>query len=82
RGPPAGAQIAYTAPPPPHNAPGLRRISTTLRIVPAALAGAAVLVGADFIAQRIDLPVGVVTVCVGGAYLAWLLARQYAGRRR
>ncbi|WP_257135255.1 iron chelate uptake ABC transporter family permease subunit [Streptomyces sp. wa1063] len=50
--------------------------------MPAALAGAAVLVGADFIAQRIDLPVGVVTVCVGGAYLAWLLARQYAGRRR
>ncbi|WP_406150146.1 FecCD family ABC transporter permease [Streptomyces anulatus] len=78
----AAGPIAFIALAAPQIAQRLTRSSTTLRIVPAALAGAAVLVGADFIAQRIDLPVGVVTVCVGGAYLAWLLARQYAGRRR
>ncbi|MDX3506454.1 iron chelate uptake ABC transporter family permease subunit [Streptomyces sp. ID03-2B] len=78
----AAGPIAFIALAAPQIAQRLTRSSTTLRIVPAALTGAAVLVGADHIAQRIDLPVGVVTVCVGGAYLAWLLARQYAGRRR
>ncbi|MFC5913882.1 FecCD family ABC transporter permease [Streptomyces pulveraceus] len=73
--------ISFIALAAPQIAQRLTRGSTTVRIVPAALTGAVVLVAADFIAQRIDLPVGVVTVCVGGAYLAWLLARQYAGRR-
>ncbi|MFJ8774795.1 FecCD family ABC transporter permease [Streptomyces microflavus] len=74
--------IAFIALAAPQIAQRLTRSSTTLRIAPAALTGAAVLVAADFIAQRVDLPVGVVTVCVGGAYLAWLLARQYRGGSR
>ncbi|WP_425608644.1 FecCD family ABC transporter permease [Streptomyces albipurpureus] len=73
--------IAFVALAAPQIAQRLTRSSTTLRIVPAALTGALVLVAADFAAQRVELPVGVVTVCVGGAYLAWLLARQYATRR-
>ncbi|MGW6460933.1 FecCD family ABC transporter permease [Streptomyces sp. NPDC055078] len=73
--------IAFIALAAPQIAQRLTRSSTTLRIVPAALTGALVLVAADFAAQRVDLPVGVVTVCVGGLYLAWLLARQYAARR-
>ncbi|MFJ6216664.1 FecCD family ABC transporter permease [Streptomyces sp. NPDC092296] len=73
--------IAFVSLAAPQIAQRLTRSSTTLRLVPAALTGAAVLAAADFAAQRADLPVGVVTVCVGGAYLAWLLARQYADRR-
>ncbi|MER5772119.1 FecCD family ABC transporter permease [Streptomyces sp. NPDC001985] len=73
--------IAFIALAAPQIAQRLTRGSTTLRVLPAALTGALVLTAADFTAQRLDLPVGVVTVCVGGAYLAWLLARQYATRR-
>ncbi|WP_399131295.1 FecCD family ABC transporter permease [Streptomyces sp. ITFR-16] len=73
--------ISFIALAAPQIAQRLTRSPTTVRIVPAALTGAAVLTGADFIAQRVDLPVGIVTVCVGGAYLAWLLARRYTGRR-
>lgn len=73
--------IAFVALAAPQIAQRLTRSSTTLRIVPAALTGALVLVTADYAAQRVELPVGVVTVCVGGLYLAWLLARQYATRR-
>lgn len=50
----------------------------------AALMGALLLIASDFIAQRIHpespLPVGVVTVCVGGAYLVWLLISE--GRKQ
>lgn len=73
--------IAFVALAAPQIAQRLTKGSTTLRIIPVALTGALVLVAADFAAQRVDLPVGVVTVCVGGAYLTWLLARQYATRR-
>ncbi|MER6914522.1 iron chelate uptake ABC transporter family permease subunit [Streptomyces sp. NPDC000594] len=73
--------IAFVALAAPQIAQRLTRAATTLRIVPVALTGALVLVAADFTAQRIELPVGVVTVSVGGLYLAWLLARQYAARR-
>ncbi|MFF8954995.1 FecCD family ABC transporter permease [Streptomyces sp. NPDC014894] len=73
--------IAFIALAAPQIAQRLTRSPTTLRLVPTALTGALVLTAADFAAQRLDLPVGVVTVCVGGAYLAWLLARQYATRR-
>ncbi|CAM3135856.1 FecCD family ABC transporter permease [Skermania piniformis] len=42
--------------------------------------GAFLVVGCDWLGQRLfapnPLPVGVVTVSVGGAYFAWLLARQ------
>ena len=51
-------------------------------IIPAALMGALLLSASDLLAQRvldIDLPVGVVTGAVGGAYLGWLL---FSGRSR
>jgi iron complex transport system permease protein len=42
--------------------------------------GALLLVVSDVIAQRAfaptQLPVGVVTVSIGGAYLVWLLVRE------
>ncbi|NYG55474.1 iron chelate uptake ABC transporter family permease subunit [Nocardioides perillae] len=57
-----------------------------LGLVPAALVGAALVVGADVVAQHLlpaDLavPVGVVTGVVGGPYLVWLLATGH-GRAR
>ncbi|MET7641654.1 iron chelate uptake ABC transporter family permease subunit [Streptomyces sp. NPDC005438] len=49
-------------------------------LVPALCLGAALLVSADLVAQRLfgarELPVGVVTGLVGGGYLVWLLARE------
>jgi iron complex transport system permease protein len=47
-------------------------------LVPSALLGAVLLLGADQLAQHTlpDVPVGVVTVCVGGVYLLWLLVRE------
>lgn len=46
----------------------------------AAAMGALLLVASDGLAQRLvpggTLPVGVVTVCVGGSYLVWLLIRE------
>jgi iron complex transport system permease protein len=47
-------------------------------LVPSALLGAVLLLAADQLAQHAlpDVPVGVVTVCVGGAYLLWLLIRE------
>ncbi|UCR88030.1 FecCD family ABC transporter permease [Mycetocola spongiae] len=51
-----------------------------IRLLPAACMGAFLLVLSDLIAQRafapVQLPVGLVTVCVGGIYLIWLLARE------
>lgn len=45
-----------------------------------ALVGSVLLVGADLVAQHairgVILPVGAVTVCLGGGYLIWLLARE------
>ncbi|MEE1929298.1 iron chelate uptake ABC transporter family permease subunit [Streptomyces sp. TRM 70351] len=54
-------------------------------LVPALCLGAALLVGADLLAQRAFpghlLPVGVVTGLLGGGYLVWLLATERrAGR--
>ncbi len=49
-------------------------------MVRAAAMGALLLVSADFLAQRAfaptQLPVGVVTVSLGGVYFAWLLLRE------
>ncbi|ALJ20720.1 FecCD family ABC transporter permease [Microbacterium sp. No. 7] len=49
-----------------------------VRIVPAAAFGALLLTASDLVARTIiapaQLPVGVVTLCFGGAYLVWLLA--------
>jgi ABC-type enterobactin transport system permease subunit len=42
--------------------------------------GALLLAGADYLAQRAfaptQLPVGIVTVSIGGLYFAWLLMRE------
>ncbi|MFI1379717.1 FecCD family ABC transporter permease [Embleya sp. NPDC020886] len=52
--------------------------------VTAAAVGATLLVGADWVAQHgfapTQVPVGVVTACLGGGYLVWLLLRE--SRRR
>ncbi|WP_433650532.1 FecCD family ABC transporter permease [Micromonospora zamorensis] len=54
-------------------------------LLPSMAVGAALLVGADLVAQRAfpghQLPVGVVTGLIGGGYLVWLLAMERrAGR--
>ncbi|MEU8215369.1 iron chelate uptake ABC transporter family permease subunit [Micromonospora taraxaci] len=54
-------------------------------LLPSMAVGAALLVGADLLAQRAfpghQLPVGVVTGVIGGGYLVWLLAlERRAGR--
>ncbi len=55
-----------------------------IAVAPAAATGAFLLLLSDVVAQRIHpdtpLPVGVVTVSVGGAYLVWLLINE--ARRR
>jgi iron complex transport system permease protein len=59
-----------------------RRLCGTsgVALLPSAAAGALLLTGADYIAQRAfaptQLPVGIVTVCIGGLYFAWLLIRE------
>lgn len=54
--------------------------SASVGMVPAAAMGALLLVASDIVAQNlfapIQLPVGVVTVSIGGCYLVWLLARE------
>ncbi|WP_248283220.1 FecCD family ABC transporter permease [Cryobacterium arcticum] len=58
--------------------------TATLALLPAAVAGALLLLASDLVAQRAfaptQLPVGVMTVIVGGAYFVWLLIRE--GRRQ
>ncbi|SHN46281.1 FecCD family ABC transporter permease [Cryptosporangium aurantiacum] len=53
--------------------------SAGIALTPAAAMGALLLIVSDWVAQHvfapIQLPVGVVTVTVGGAYFAWMLAR-------
>jgi iron complex transport system permease protein len=58
--------------------------ATTVRVVPAMVTGSLLLLLSDTVAQRIaptsQMPVGIVTLALGGAYLAWLIARE--GRSR
>lgn len=61
-------------------APVARRlVNTSLSVVPAGLAGAALLLLSDVAARLLfapsELPVGVVTGIIGAPYLVWLLAR-------
>lgn len=61
-----------------------RRLARTpgVTLAPAALTGALLLAGADVVAQHslpASLPVGVITVVVGGAYLLWLVAARCGG---
>jgi iron complex transport system permease protein len=62
-----------------------RRLARTpgITIAPAAFTGALLLAGSDAVAQHllpVVMPVGVVTMVVGGAYLVWLLVWEV--RRR
>ncbi|MDR6986622.1 iron complex transport system permease protein [Paenarthrobacter nitroguajacolicus] len=71
--------IAFVALAAPQLARRLTR-SAGITLVPSAFMGAFLLAASDLAAQRlfapIQLPVGVVTVCIGGIYLVWLLARE------
>ncbi|KQR01887.1 iron ABC transporter permease [Arthrobacter sp. Leaf145] len=71
--------IAFVALAAPQLARRLTR-SAGITLLPSAVMGAFLLVSSDLAAQRlfapIQLPVGVVTVCIGGIYLVWLLARE------
>jgi iron complex transport system permease protein len=55
-------------------------------IVPAAFMGAFLLSASDFAAQRVvpstELPVGIMTGVIGGAYLCWLLAHEWKTGRQ
>jgi iron complex transport system permease protein len=62
-----------------------RRLARTagITLAPAALVGAVLCLAADFIAQHLaptPLPVGIITVILGGGYLGWLLFTE--ARRR
>ncbi|WP_246187039.1 FecCD family ABC transporter permease [Microlunatus speluncae] len=62
-----------------------RRLARTagITLLPAAFVGALLLVAADFVAQHLaptPLPVGLITVMIGGGYLGWLLFLE--ARRR
>lgn len=54
--------------------------SAGVALLPAAAMGALLLAASDVLAQRAfapsQLPVGIVTVCLGGLYFAWLLMRE------
>jgi iron complex transport system permease protein len=56
----------------------------TVQVIPAMVFGAFLLLISDVAAQRLfpgsQLPVGIATLVLGGAYLAWLIARE--GRSR
>lgn len=79
----AAGPIAFVALVAPQLARRLTR-GPGVQLIPSALMGAALLVASDLVAQRafapLQLPVGVVTVSLGGIYLVWLLARE--ARRR
>ena len=55
-----------------------------LALGPSAAVGSLLLLAADVVAQRVHpdspLPVGIVTVSIGGVYFLWLLLRE--GKKR
>lgn len=60
-----------------------RRVNGGTSFVAAGLVGAILLAGSDLVAQylfSVPLPVGAVTMTVGGAFFLWLLWREGAGR--
>ena len=78
----AAGPVAFVALIAPHLAKRLTRAPGP-NLVPSLAMGALLLVGADWLAQHAprQLPVGVVTGIVGGAYLVWLLTTERrAGR--
>lgn len=58
--------------------------SASVTLTAAAAVGALLLISSDVLAQRLfaptQIPVGIVTVCLGGVYLVWLLIQE--ARRR
>ncbi|MDN4641105.1 iron chelate uptake ABC transporter family permease subunit [Agreia sp. PsM10] len=76
----AAGPISFIALAAPQISQRLTRSNTPMGTVPVMLTGAALVVVSDAVAQLVGVPVGVVTVSVGGLYLAWLLAAQYARR--
>lgn len=77
----AAGPISFVALAAPQIAKRLTR-QATLQLFPVALTGSALLVLADLVALHVALPVGVVTVSIGGTYLAWLLVSEYRSRGR
>lgn len=75
----AAGPIAFVSLAAPQLARRLTR-GASVALAPSAAMGAALLVLSDLVAQQLfaptQLPVGVVTVSVGGCYLVWLLARE------
>jgi iron complex transport system permease protein len=71
----AAGPIAFVALVAPQVARRLVR-SPGLDLPSAGIVGAVLLLAADFIGQRIDITVGLVTVVLGGGYFAWLLIRE------
>lgn len=76
----AAGPISFIALAAPQISQRLTRSNTPMGILPVMLTGAALVVASDAVAQILSVPVGVVTVSVGGVYLAVLLAAQYARR--
>lgn len=76
----AAGPISFIALAAPQISQRLTRSNTPMGTAPVMLTGAALVVVSDAVAQLVAVPVGVVTVSVGGLYLAWLLAAQYARR--
>jgi ABC-type enterobactin transport system permease subunit len=79
----AAGPIVFVALAAPQIARRLAR-SPGVTLAPAAFTGALLLAAADVTAQNllpVELPVGVVTVVAGGAYLVWLLIREVRRRR-
>ncbi len=78
----AAGPIAFIALASPQVALRLVR-STRLSLAASAATGAFLLLVADLVAQHalsFQLPVGTVTVCLGGSYLIWLLIREARSR--
>ena len=76
----AAGPISFIALAAPQISQRLTRSNTPMGVLPVLLTGTALVVLSDAVAQLLAIPVGVVTVSVGGLYLAWLLATQYARR--
>lgn len=76
----AAGPIAFIALAAPQIARRLSGAGSVLDLVGAALVGAVLLSASDIIAQHaipgLLLPAGAVTVCIGGAYLVWLLLSE------
>ncbi|MGX1701671.1 FecCD family ABC transporter permease [Microbacterium sp. NPDC055357] len=76
----AAGPIAFVALAAPQIARRLTGHGASVDLLGSALVGAVLLLAADVVAQHAipgtALPTGAVTVCLGGGYLVWLLARE------